>query len=98
MENYSQHPTFITGDFNFIPSSTPYAEMTKTYSDVNGLTVNDRRDTYHGYQPNVNHNEHIDYCFIDSKLKALNFEIIDDLVDNKFPSDHFGIYAKIAIK
>ena len=93
----SELPTFVTGDFNATPTSDAYAEMVKNFTDVNGATVNDRRSTYHGYDPSVDHNEHIDYCFINDKVKPLGFEIIDTLPDGKFPSDHFGIYAEIEI-
>ena len=98
MEKISGYPTFITGDFNMIPTSLPYAEMTKKYSDVNALTVNDRRSTYHGYNLEMDYNMHIDYCFIDKNISPITFKIIDELVDNKFPSDHYGIYAELEIK
>ena len=94
----SGYPTFVTGDFNMIPASQAYAEMVKNFSDVNAMTVNDRRSTYHGYHPEMDCNEHIDYCFIDKNISPIAFEIIDELVEGKFPSDHYGIYAELEIK
>ncbi len=95
MEKISSYPTFITGDFNMPPHSRPYAEMVKKVADVNELTVKDRRSTYHGYNQQNNFDQHIDYCFIDKKIKPVTFKIIDELVGNKFPSDHYGIYAEL---
>ena len=43
-------------------------------------------------------NMHIDYCFIDKTITPITFQIIDELVENKFPSDHYGIYAELEIK
>lgn len=98
MEKLSAYPTFITGDFNMTPASRPYAEMIKKVVDVNELTIKDRRSTYHGYNQQNNFEEHIDYCFIDKKINPITFKIVDELVENKFPSDHYGVYAELEIK
>lgn len=88
-------PTFITGDFNMTPESLGYAEITRYFTDVNTAIVNDMGITFHGYnEPQVD-KMHIDYCFIDNKIKPLTQRIINELVDGKFPSDHYGIYAEI---
>ena len=91
----SNNPTFITGDFNMRPTSKGYQEMVKHFTDVNGATVNDRRTTYHGYGK-VN-DEHIDYCFIDDKIKPVSLKIIDETVDGKYPTDHYGLFIKLEI-
>lgn len=93
----SEYPTFITGDFNMNPKSKGYIAMTKHFTDVNAVTVNDLRDTYHGYDPDVFKDKHIDYCFVDENIKPVSQKIIDDLSDNKFPSDHYGLYIKLEI-
>lgn len=97
VKKVSSHPTFITGDFNMTPKSVGYKEMCKNFIDVNAATVNDLRDTYHGYDPTVFKDEHIDYCFISSDIKPVDQKIIDDTVDGKFPSDHFGLLVNLII-
>lgn len=97
IDKFSTYPTFIVGDFNLIPFSKPYEKMIEKFIDVNELTIKDRRSTYHGYAQNNNYNEHIDYCFITSKIEPISFKIIDDLVDGKFPSDHYGLYIKLKV-
>ena len=98
MEKISAYPTVITGDFNIMPSSLPYAEMIKKVADVNELTIKDRRSTYHGYSQQNNFEQHIDYCFINGKINPITFKIIDELVEDKFPSDHYGIYVDLEIE
>ena len=93
----SNYPTIITGDFNMEQSSSGYLEFVKDMFDANTLTVNDRRDTFHGYLLPDAKPMHIDYCFIDNKTKALNFKIIDELDDGKFPSDHYGLYIELEV-
>ncbi len=101
IEEYSKkistHPTFIVGDFNMKPDSVGYAAMVQRFTDVNSVTDNDLRGTYHGYDPENIINEHIDYCFIDEKITPIGQKIIDDTVENKFPSDHYGLYIKLLI-
>ena len=91
----SDNPTFVTGDFNMRPTSLGYAEMVKHFTDVNGATVNDRRTTYHGY--GKTNDEHIDYCFINEKIKPVSLKLIDELVDGKYPSDHYGLFVELDI-
>ena len=91
----SPYPTFVTGDFNMYPDSLGYGEIIKHFTDVNGATANDRRTTYHGY--GTVDNAHIDYCFIDEKIKPLSFKLIDETVDGKYPSDHYGFFTTLEI-
>ena len=88
-------PTLTTGDFNMTPESLGYAEMVKHFTDVNAVTANDRRTTYHEYG-RVD-NQHIDYCFINDKVKPISLRLIDEIVDGKYPSDHYGLFVRLEI-
>lgn len=87
----SEYPTIILGDFNMIPSSAGYKRMSELFTDVNAATAKDMSQTYHGYKPEEHKEEHIDYCFISEGIKPMNQEIINDLVDGKYASDHYGL-------
>ncbi len=91
----SNNPTFITGDFNMRPESLGYAEMIKHFTDVNAVTANDSRTTYHGY--GMVNDEHIDYCFIDDKIKPISLKLIDETIDGKYPSDHYGLFIELEL-
>ena len=94
----SSYPTFIIGDFNMTPDCPAYTVMSERFTDVNAATDNDLRTTYHAYNPEgMTTNEHIDYCFINPKIRPISQKIIDDKVDGMFPSDHYGLYIKIEI-
>lgn len=97
VKKVSAHPTFVTGDFNMTTDSLGYKEMCKNFTDVNAATVNDLRDTYHGYDPSVKRDTHIDFCFISSDINPISQRIIDETVDGKFPSDHFGLLMNLEI-
>jgi len=89
--------TLIVGDFNMTPDSAGYTQMIKNFRDVNALTANDLRTTYHGYDPDTVESEHIDYCFIDENIIPVNQTIITDTIDGKYPSDHFGLHIELNI-
>ena len=96
-QKISDLPTCIVGDFNMVPDSPGYAAMTKHFTDVNTATVNDMRTTYHGYHPEKISNAHIDFCFINSAITPVTQKIIDEQVDGKFPSDHYGLYIEVKL-
>ncbi|MBP3494965.1 MAG: endonuclease/exonuclease/phosphatase family protein [Clostridia bacterium] len=91
----SKYPIFITGDFNMRPTSLGYNEMVKHFADVNEATARDRRTTYHGY--GTVDNEHIDYCFINEEIKPISLRLIDETIDGKYPSDHYGLFIRLDI-
>ena len=93
----SSYPTFITGDFNMSPTTPAYALMVEKFTDVNTVTTNDLRTTYHGYTPESITDAHIDFCFISKDISPVSQKIIDDTVNGKFPSDHYGIYVEMEI-
>jgi len=96
IENISDNPTFIVGDFNMKPTDAAYPVMTKYFTDVNAVTAKDWQTTYHGYNPEGK-TEHIDYCFVDGKVKPVDLKVIYETVDGKYPSDHFGLFIKLDI-
>ena len=79
------------------PEAAAYKEMTKYFTDVNAVTLKDFSDTFHDYDPKIFRDQHIDYCFIDKKVKPINLTVIDGDVDGKFPSDHFGVFIELEI-
>ena len=89
-------PTLITGDFNMFPSTLGYKQMTKYYRDVNHATLNYTGTTFHNYAPETE-NEHIDYCFINEKIKPISTVLLDQNIDGKYPSDHFGLYFELEL-
>ena len=96
-ERFERFRTIVAGDFNMNPSSLGYKEMVKIFVDANEVTARDRRATYHAYAPSPDQQTHIDYIFCDQQVLPESFRILDDRVNGKFPSDHFGIYARLLL-
>ena len=90
-------PTLVTGDFNMRPDSAGYREMCRYFKDANAETVNDLGITYHGYNPENPKGQHIDYCFVNEKVRPVSAEILRGMPGGKFPSDHYGILFELEI-
>ena len=93
----SDLPTFCTGDFNMTDDSAGYKEITKFFTDLNKVTANEGGCTYHGYAPEKHNSSPIDFIFIDGKIHPVDFKIIREKADDKFPSDHYGIIGEIEV-
>lgn len=91
----SPYPTIVTGDFNLTPQMPGYDAMAGHFTDAD--MQKDHSPTYHGYYKKNTIPMHIDYCFCDDRVVPLEYKIIKDLPDGKFPSDHYGIFAKLII-
>ena len=90
-------PTVLTGDFNMYPNSLGYGEIVKYFTDVNAATAKSTVATFHNYDPEKNTTAHIDYCFVNEKVKPLSWKLIDNSYEGKYPSDHFGIKMTLEI-
>lgn len=91
----SSHPTIVVGDFNASPATPAYAKMTEAFTDVNMATAKDENITFHAY--NKRQGYLIDFCFVDRTITPKSYRRMDDLVDGKFPSDHYGTYSILEI-
>ena len=89
-------PLILTGDFNAVPESGAYRELSSVLTDVNALTLKDFSRTFHGYKDEGG--EHIDYCFVNDSVRPLSLRVITDKVGGKYPSDHFGLEIGLNIK
>lgn len=96
-KRFEKMNVIVSGDFNMTPSSLGYKEMVESFIDSNDATVSDRRSTYHAYQPSPEQKSHIDYIFCDGEITPESFRILDESVNGKYPSDHFGIYARLLL-
>ena len=94
-QKISSNPIIITGDFNMGPDSLGYATMCQHFTDINTVLNNDMRTTYHGY--GKVDDAHIDYCFINEKVKPLYQKMMDETIDGMFPTDHYGLYQELEI-
>lgn len=93
----SDLPTFITGDFNMFPCFPAYAEMVKSFTDVNAKIAGYTGNTFHNFGTEADARGPIDYCFINDKVTPLSFRVITETVNGFYPSDHYGLEIELEV-
>lgn len=96
---------YLTGDFNFTPSSAPYAKLTaKGFVNTKGVAeknLSSKEGSYHRFDPESSGRE-IDFCFYKGEEKVLSYEIISKSYkgandsEADFISDHYAVAARFA--
>jgi len=84
----------LVGDFNCEPGSGPWKAIEKAgFTDAEfALTKKPKRSkTYHLYGKPSNA---IDAVFLPSNVRVLRHRIVNDIVGNRYPSDHFGTHVE----
>ena len=94
-KSFQHEPVCIVGDFNMEPKSNGYSEMVRGFTDVNAVTAKDDRHTYHDYSLDPAKGKLIDYCFVNNQFTAVERKLLNETVDDKFPSDHYGIFMML---
>lgn len=93
----SDYPTVLVGDFNLYTTSVGYKKLTEYFVDTNAASVNEYSITFHDYFRHPEICGHIDFCFADDKVTPLNQVIVKDTINEKYPSDHYGVYTTVEI-
>lgn len=93
-DTYKGVPTIVTGDFNVTPDSGAYKTITAAgFEDSRFIAPEtDERGTYHGFGQCE---DNIDFIFVKNGFKPVSFRTVTDLIDGKFPSDHYPVIAEL---
>lgn len=97
----------VTGDLNFDPSSKQYKELTKMDRSTailgdasqiirDGSKVNE--GTFTGFNADKEPVGPIDYIFVGMNVAVTSFEVINTIVNDQLPSDHFPVKAELEMK
>ncbi len=86
----SPYPVILTGDFNAVPNSYEYYQLSAGLQDVFVAVGNGNGTSFHDYKIPIR----IDYIFASKSLKPVNY-IIDRTVKL---SDHYPVMAEFKIK
>lgn len=93
----SEGTVVCTGDFNTTENSKVYSDMTAVTDDTKVVAKNTQNGiTYHDYgEITETEGGPIDFIFVSKGVKALNYKIIDNIVQGMYPSDHYAVCADI---
>jgi len=104
-----ESPLIVTGDFNMLSSSEPYAILTKGEENRGLSPIKDTRllsidghhgptGTFSGFKEAGTPGRQIDFIFIKNNVTVLRHGILSDTFDGHFPSDHLPVLAEVIIE
>ena len=94
-------PAILTGDFNLTPDQEPILLIKKYLSDARDISQEPPygpAGTFNGFKWDAPLNNRIDYIFVNDKVKVLKYAILTDSKDQRYPSDHLPVFAKVQLK
>lgn len=94
-------PVILTGDFNLTPESEPIGLIKGFMKDSREISEEPPYGpigTSNGFNWNSPLNRKIDYIFVQGGIKVLKYAILTDSKNQRFPSDHLPVFAKVQLK
>lgn len=91
-----KYPLSCSGDFNSFQNGREYNEVIKFLRDSKFVAPDSMESqTFHGDEPTKHGTEIIDYIFINDKVNAYKYRVLNEKINGNYASDHFAIYADL---
>ena len=98
-------PAVITGDFNAEPADEPVQVIKDISSPLHFTDAKELSQkphygptgTFNGFKNKERNDQPIDYIFTKGKWKVLKHATISQAWEGRFASDHFAVWAKLAL-
>ena len=87
-----------TGDFNSTPETEQIQLMKGALNDTHDVSVTPAygpEGTFNAFKFDAPMKQRIDYIFVSSPIKVLKYGVLTDAKDQRYPSDHQPVVAKI---
>ncbi len=91
---------FLMGDFNATPDSPPielFAQHLKDSRLERSTQTFGPEATFNGFDPQSPPLNRIDYIFTSPKTTVTSYAVHSDLIDQRYPSDHFPVTVKASL-
>ncbi|MFD0835293.1 endonuclease/exonuclease/phosphatase family protein [Mariniflexile aquimaris] len=98
--NTENHPVILMGDFNMEETHESIQLITKTLRDSKKVSniVFGPEGTFNNFEFNKPVTRRIDFIFLSADIKVNKYAVLSDSNNCRYPSDHFPVYLKLAIK
>jgi len=94
-------PVILTGDLNVTPETESVGIIKSFMSDAREVSKEPPygpEGSFSGFKFNAPLKERIDYIFASKQFKVLKFGILSDSKDQRYPSDHLPVLARLRIE
>jgi endonuclease/exonuclease/phosphatase family metal-dependent hydrolase len=91
-------PAICVGDFNSTPDTVQIRTMSKAMRDARQASKTPPygpAGTFNGFRRDEAPAERIDYVFVDRHFDVLKYAALNDSLDQRYPSDHFPVVARV---
>lgn len=95
------HPTILCGDLNAIPGSKTIKIIAEKLSDCRHISKEPSygpEGTWNAFDYNSPLDVRIDYIFADKRTEVLKYGVLDDSINQRFPSDHLPVFVKLKFR
>jgi endonuclease/exonuclease/phosphatase family metal-dependent hydrolase len=93
-------PVLLTGDLNDRPGFPGYRTLTTQLQDAATVSRTPAAGgdlTFNGFGKDIQPGNKIDYVFASSALQVLSHQVVTDLYEGRYPSDHYPIVVKVLL-
>ena len=97
----TDYPVILSGDFNYTSSSEGYKILNTKLSDAKTISKTESvggNITFNGFGNDIQHDNKIDFIFVNGKVEVLNHKIDLTTYNSLYPSDHYPVIAEIKLK
>lgn len=95
-------PVIVTGDFNLTPDEEPIIILKQYLSDSREISKEPPYGpvgTFNGFNYDVDPgSRRIDYIFVKGNISVIEYAVLTDSKNQRFPSDHFPVFAEVVLK
>ncbi len=94
-------PVILTGDFNLTPETEPIKLISAQLNDAKFSSKEapyGPEGTFNGFNFNSPLDERIDYIFVKGPVSVEKFGVLTDSKNQRYPSDHLPVFAKLLLK
>lgn len=94
-------PTILVGDFNSTPETEQIKALQTILQDAHDVTKQPPygpEGTFNAFKFDAPMKQRIDYIFVSNQIDVLKYGVLTDAKEQRYPSDHQPVVAKVVIK
>lgn len=99
--NKENLPVILTGDFNLTPDKEPISVITTKLSDSKSISKQapyGPEGTFNSFKFDAPLKDRIDYVFVNNQVEVLQYGVLTDSKDQRYPSDHQPVLVVLELK
>ena len=94
-------PVILTGDFNLTPDQEPISVIKGKLTDSRAATKMapyGPEGTFNSFKFDAPLKDRIDYVFVNDQVKVVQYGVLTDSKDQRYPSDHLPVFVNLELK